>query len=123
MTTTALKKAVEDFRRAQKEHARDVRDPELAEALKQARQSMEGEAATLLQRLPFRVIPATQERHFAVREDVELRQGRRVKGQTLCGAPSGRPPFGHPAPCTHCLQSAEHYLLEGPPPLELDLGL
>lgn len=123
MTRTALKKAIEEFRTAQKEHARDVHDPERAEALKQARQALENETASLLQRLPFRVIPATQERHLAVRESVELREGRRVKGQTLCGAPSGRPPFGHPAPCTSCLLIAEHYLLEGPPPLELDLGL
>lgn len=123
MTTTALKKAIESFRRAQKEHARNVHDPQCAEALRRARQTLEQEAAPLLHRLPFRVIPATQERHFAVREDVDLWEGRRVKGQTLCGAPSGRPPFGHPAPCTHCLLIAERYLVEGPPPLELDLGL
>ena len=123
MTQTALKRAVDEVRRAQKEHARDVHDPERVEALRQARQVLEHETESLLHRLPFRVIPATQERHYAVRENVELREGRRVKGQTLCGAPSGRPPVGHPAPCASCLLVAERYLLVGPPPLELDLGL
>lgn len=121
MTRTALRKAIERFRTAQKEHARDVHDAARAEALKEARHVLEDEAASLFRRLPFRVVPATQERHFAVREEVILLEGRRVKGQTLCGAPSGRPPYGHPAPCIDCLLVAERYLLEGPPPLELDL--
>lgn len=121
MTRTALRRAVEEFRRAQKEHAKDVHDPARAEALKGARAVLEDETTALFRRLPFRVVPATQERHFALREEVLLREGKRVPGQTLCGAPSGRPPYGHPAPCLDCLLVAERYLLDGPPPLELDL--
>lgn len=123
MKKSSLRTAIEEFRRAQKEHARDLHDPLGAEALRQARQALEHEATRVLRGLPFRVVPATQERHFAVREEVELREGRRFKGQTLCGAPSGRPPFGHPAPCPDCLLVAERYLRDGPPPLELELGL
>ncbi len=121
MTRTVLRKSIEEFRRAQKEHAQDVHNAERAEALREARQALEHETASLLRRLPFRLVLATRERHFAVREELLLREGRRAAGQTLCGAPSGRPPYGHPAPCPDCLLVAERYLREGPPPLELEL--
>lgn len=118
---TPLKRSIEEFRRAQRERERDVHDPELAAALRLARQQLDQQARATLQRLPFGVYPVTPEHHYAVREEVELREGRRHRGQTLCGAGSGHPPRGHPAPCAACLLVAERYLLEGPPPLELPL--
>jgi hypothetical protein len=118
---TQLRQAIDDFRHAQREHARDVHDPGTADALRRARQRLDHEARDVLRRLPFGVYPVTQQGHFAVRREVELREGRRHRGQTLCGATSGNPPRGHPAPCPACLLAAERYLVEGPPPLELDL--
>jgi hypothetical protein len=119
--TTPLRQAMEEFRRAQREHARDVHDRERAEALRLARVRLEQQAGAALRRLPFGVYPVTPERHFAVRRDVELREGHRYRAQTLCGAPSGSPTRGQPAPCLACLHVAERFLLEGPPPLELGL--
>lgn len=118
-----LEQAIEEFRAAQREHAHAPRDPFVAESLRRARQRLDAEAAATLRGFPFSVYPVTPERHFAVREAALLREGRRVRGQTLCGAPSGYPPRGNPAPCTECLRVAERYLVHGPPPLELDLGL
>lgn len=120
---TALRQAIEQFREAQRERSRAVHDQARAEALLHARQQLDQQTRQLLGRLPFGVRPVTPECHFAVREEVHLREGRRRPGQTLCGAPSGYPPRGRPAPCTACLLVAEHYLLEGPPPLELELGV
>jgi hypothetical protein len=120
---TQLRQAIDDFRRAQREHAHDVHDPGTAEALRRARQRLDHEARDMLRRLPFGVYPVTQQGHLAVRREVELREGRRFRGQTLCGATSGNPPRGHPAPCSACLLVAERYLTDGPPPLELDLRL
>ena len=118
---TALRQAIEQFKQAQREHAQDVHDVERAEALRLARQQLDEHAQRTLRRLPFPVYPVTPQAHYAVRQEVELREGRRVRGQTLCGAQSGYPPRGHPAPCTHCLLVAERYLIEGPPELELAL--
>ncbi|MBW3629596.1 MAG: hypothetical protein KY464_09880 [Gemmatimonadetes bacterium] len=118
---TGLRQAIERFKQAQRHHGLDVHDVERAEGLRQARQQLEAHADRTLRRLPFGVYPVTSERHYAVREEVELRGGRRVRGQTLCGGTSGYPPRGHPAPCADCLLVAERYLLEGGPPLELDL--
>ena len=118
---TPLRQAIDDFRRAQREHARDVHDPALAGALRESRTRLEQQAAATLRRLPFPVQPVTPERHLAVRREVELREGHRYAGQTLCGAPGGTPTRRSPAPCLTCLQVAEHYLLEGPAPLELEL--
>ena len=92
-----------------------------AERLRRARQVLDGEARGLLRRLPFPIYPVTPDHHLAVREEIQLREGRRVRGQTLCGARSGYPPKGRPAPCPDCLLVAERYLVEGPPPLELKL--
>lgn len=117
--TSLLRQAIEEFRKAQREHAHDLHDPGRAEALRLARLNLDGHAARITRALPFSVYPVTPQAHLAVREDAELHDGRRVKGQTLCGAPSGYPPRGHPAPCTACLIAAERYLSEGPPPLEL----
>lgn len=118
-----LRSAIEEFKHAQKEHARDVHDPERADALRRARLRLDLAAADLLRRVPFHVYPVTPECHYAVKEEVVLREGTRRRAQTLCGAPSGYPPRGRPAPCPACLLAAERYLVEGPPPLELDLGL
>ena len=118
---TALRQAIEHFKQAQREHAVDVHDPERAEALRVARQQLDEHAARTLRRLPFAVYPVTPQAHYAVRDEVELREGRRHRGQTLCGAQSGYPPRGHPAPCASCLLIAERFLVEGPPPLELQL--
>ena len=116
---TLLKQAIDQFRTAQREHGRDVHDASRAEALLQARKHLDEHAFRTIRRLPFAVYPVTPQSHFAVREEVQLPDGHRYRGQTLCGAPSGFPPRGHPAPCTNCLLVAENYLLEGPPPLEL----
>lgn len=121
--SSRLRQVIEQFRTAQRQHARDLRDPALAEALRAARQALDAEAKLLLHRLPFSVYPATPQCHFAVREPVQLREGRRFRGHTLCGAPGGTPPRGHPAPCTACLLVAERYLTDGPPDLELELGI
>lgn len=118
---TALRQVIEQFRQAQREHGRDVHDLERAEALRLARRTLDEHAGRIIRRLPFPVYPVTSQGHLAVRVEVELRDGRRYRGQTLCGAPSGYPPRGHPAPCANCLLAAERYLLEGPPPLELAL--
>ena len=118
---TQLRQAIEQCKQAQRHHAVDVHDVERAEALRRAREQLEEHADRTLRRLPFGVYPVTSERHYAVREEVELREGRRVRGQTLCGATSGYPPRGHPAPCAECLLVAERYLLDGGPPLELGL--
>jgi hypothetical protein len=118
---TALRDAIEQFRRAQREHGEDVHDPQRAEALRVARQQLDEHAQRTLRRLPFGVYPVTPNAHYAVRREVELREGRRFRGQTLCGAASGYPPRGHPAPCANCLLVAERYLIDGPPPLELAL--
>ncbi len=118
---TVLRQVIDEFRRAQREHGQDIHDPVRAESLRLARQQLDEHAHRILRRLPFGVYPVTAHSHFAVREEIELPDGRRYRGQTLCGAPSGYPPRGHPAPCTHCLLVAERYLLEGPPPLELPL--
>jgi hypothetical protein len=118
---TALRQAIEQFKRAQREHGQDVHDSERADTLRVARQQLDEVAARTLRRLPFAVYPVTPNAHYAVRQEVELRDGRRYRGQTLCGAASGYPPRGHPAPCADCLLVAERYLLEGGPPLELPL--
>lgn len=118
---TALRQVIEHFREAQREHARDLHDAGRAEALRLARRALDEHAQQLLRRLPFSVYPVTSQGHLAVRAEVELRDGRRYRGQTLCGARSGYPPRGHPAPCADCLLTAERYLIEGPPPLELPL--
>ena len=116
---TALRQAIEQFRQAQREHGEDIRDPVRAESLRLARKQLDEHARGVLQRLPFTVYPVTPDAHLAVREEVQLPEGWRYRGQTLCGARSGYPPRGRPAPCTDCLLVAERYLLEGPPPLEL----
>jgi hypothetical protein len=118
---TSLRQAIEHFKQAQREHALDVHDAERAEALRVARQQLDDHARRTLRRLPFAVYPVTPQAHYAVRAEVELREGRRRPGQTLCGAQSGYPPRGHPAPCAACLLIAERYLIEGGPPLELAL--
>jgi hypothetical protein len=118
-----LRQAIDAFRQAQREHARDVHDAEHAAALRHARLELDRRTRELLGRLPFQAWFATAEAHLAVKGEVLLREGRRVRGQTLCGAPSGRPPPGRPAPCPACLLVAERYLVEGPPPLELELGI
>lgn len=123
MVASPLRQAIERFRQAQREHERDLREPLAAERLRRARQLLDGEAHALLRRLPFPVYPVTPDHHLAVREEVLLHDGRRARGQTLCGARSGYPPKGKPAPCADCLLSAERFLVEGPAPLELDLGL
>ena len=118
---SSLRQAIEGFRQAQRERQKDVHDPARAAALRTARQELEQQLQLLLKRLPFSAYPVTPERHFAVREEVLLLEGPRRPGQTLCGAPSGHPPRGHPAPCTDCLLVAERFLIQGPPPLELGL--
>lgn len=120
---TPLRASIDQFKQAQREHARDMHDRESAEALRQARQQLDAEARAALRRLPFGVYPATPDCHYAVKEEVLLAEGRRRRGQTLCGAPGGHPPRGHPAPCLDCLRVADRFLTEGPPPLELELGL
>lgn len=120
---TPLRRAIEAFRDAQRERQQDVHDAQRAENLRRARAELDAEAAELLGRLPFRVRMVTEQGHLAVAEAVALREGKRAAGQTLCGAPSGRHPFGHPARCPECLLVAERYLVHGPPPLELELGL
>jgi hypothetical protein len=116
---TALREVIEQFKRAQRDHGHDVHDRERVDALRLARQQLDEHARRTVRRLPFTVYPVTPSAHLAVREEVELPDGRRYRGQTLCGAASGYPPRGQPAPCTACLLVAERYLIEGPPPLEL----
>ena len=118
---SALRQVIEEFREAQREHSRDLHDAARAETLRLARRALDDHAHQLLRRLPFPVYPVTPQGHLAVRSEVELRDGHRFRGQTLCGAASGHPPRGRPAPCPNCLLAAERYLLEGPPPLELPL--
>jgi hypothetical protein len=118
---TALSHAIEQFKRAQRDHGQDVHDRDRAEALRLARRHLDEHAQRTMRRLPFPVYPVTPSAHLAVRREVELPDGRRYRGQTLCGAASGYPPRGRPAPCPNCLLVAERYLLEGPPPLQLPL--
>lgn len=123
MARSPLRRAIEEFRDAQKQHRVDVHDPLRAEALRRARVELDARVQELLERLPLSVYLVTEHAHLATRQDVQLREGRRLRGQTLCGAASGRHSFGHPAPCPACLLVAERYLVEGPPDLELELGL
>lgn len=123
MARSSLRRAIDAFRLARREHRVDVHDAARAEALRLARVELDARVHDLLERLPFAVYLVTEHAHYATRQEVLLREGRRHRGQTLCGADSGRPAHGHPAPCTACLLVAERYLVEGPPDLELELGL
>lgn len=121
--TSTLRRVIETFQQAQEEHGKDRHDPLKAEALRQARVKLDATAGAMLRRLPFRVRIVGAGGHMVVGEEVLLREGRRMRGQTLCGAPPGRLLRGHPAPCGSCLRTADRYLTDGPPPLELELGL
>lgn len=118
---TSVREVAERFHQAQQARRKDLHNPDKARALQQARAEWDEHAEQLRARLPFRTRKHGEAGHLAVVQTVELHEGTRFRGHALCGQPIGPPRRGSPPACLECLLTAERYLSQGPPPLELPL--
>lgn len=121
--------AREAFERASDARRRDVHSAKGAAALTDARAALERELAEVLGRVPYRARRVGDLRpgrdggrvHLAVQHDAVLPDWRRTRGQTLCGAPTGRPAPDRPVSCAACIRLLDRHVDQEPSPPELGL--
>lgn len=121
--------AREAFERASEARRRDVHGADGAAALTAARAALERALAEVLARVPYRARRVGDLRpgrdgghvHLAVQHDAALPDWRRVRGQTLCGAPTGRPAPERPVSCAACIRLLDRHVDQEPSPPELGL--
>jgi hypothetical protein len=121
--------AWEAFHHASEARRSDVHNAAKAQALVAARAAFDRAMAAIAPRLPYRTRKVGDLRpgrdgghvHLAVAAEITVQGWHRVRGQTLCGAPPGRPAAERPATCTACLRMLDRHVdLEADPP---ELGL
>jgi|GEM_PF-2752503 len=117
--------AWEGFQAASEARRKDLHSPEKAAALTRARSELDRAVVDVLARVPYRTRRVAELRpgrdggdvHLAVTSDIAIQGWSRGKGQTLCGAPSGRYAGDRALTCTACLRLLDRHVdLEVDPP-------
>lgn len=117
--------AWEVFHHASEARRSDLHNPDKAAALVAARAAFDQAVDAVLPRLPYRARKVGDLRpgrdgghvHLAVGGEITIAGWHRVRGQTLCGVPTGRPAAERPVTCTACLRLVDRHVdLEADPP-------
>jgi hypothetical protein len=104
----------EAFERASEARRKDVHGAAAAAALTDARAALDRALAEVLGRVAYRARRVGDLRpgrdgghvHLAVLHDAALPDWSRRHGETLCGAPAGRPAAERPLTCAACIPRA-----------------
>ena len=121
--------AREAFERASEARRRDVHSAAAATALAEARAALDRAVADALAHVPYRARRVGDLRpgrdgghvHLALQHDVAVGEWRRVRGQTLCGAATGRPAAERPVTCAACIRLLDRHVGQEANPPELGL--
>ena len=117
--------AREAFERASEARRKDVHGAAAAAALTEALAALDRALAEVLGRVAYRARRVGDLRpgrdggqvHLAVQHDVALPDWSRRRGETLCGAPTGRPAAERPLTCASCIRVLDRHVdVEAKPP-------